>query len=281
MAAKVTPRDIGALIEVRKKIAELSYKKGFAQRVGADEREIRIMEDELKRLEERKASLEKKTGNVEIFVPFQKKLEELQAQIGEKPQDELDMALRGRSGELYDMLRERGKILKRNVEARNEIGKLVLLSRALYPGLCSKIADAVKEGRVPDVEAQSLGVRLERIVLALNRMGIPCKVGEGKLVSSEEPWGEAKVFMNNGHIWIPKDSLERFNRNEIELEQVGIRLQVKNAERQVREFGEAETKEFEDLQNRYIGLLRVRKDIAGPYEKEMELEPAGNVGAVP
>lgn len=281
MAARVTPRDIGALIEVRKKIAELSYKKGFAQRVGADEREIRIMEDELKRLEERKASLEKKAGNVEIFVPFQAKLEELQKRIEANPQDEVDMALRGRSGELYEMLRERGKILKRNVEARNEIGKLVLLARPLYPGLCGKIAEAVKEGRVPDVEAQSLGGKAEKVVSALNRVGIACRVSEGKLVSSEEPWGEAKVFMNNGHIWIPKESLDRFNQNEVELEQVGIRLQVKNAERQVRQFGEAETKEFEDLQNRYIGLLRVRKEISDSYEKEMELEPPGDIGAVP
>ncbi len=281
MAAKVTPRDIGALIEARKKIAELSYKKGYAQRVGTDEREVRILDEELKRLEERRASLEKKIGNVEIFVPFQGKLEVLQKKIDANPQDELDMALRGRSGELYEMLRERGRIIKRNVEARNEIGKLVLLARPLYPGLCSKIADAVKEGKVPDVEAQSLGVRAERIVIALNRMGIACKVSEGKLVPSEEPWGEAKVFLNNGHIWIPRESLEKFNQNEIELEQVGIRLQVKNAERQVKDFSEEEMKEFEGLQNTYIGLLRVRKDLTAGYEKEMELEPPRDVGPVP
>ncbi len=265
--AKLTPRDIGALIEVRKKVAELSYKKGRLQRSG-DARELKEVEDELGRLGERKAALERKVGGMEIFVPFQKRLEELQAKISAHDDEDVAAAMRAKEGELYQMLKEKGSILKRNMEARNEIGKLIIMIQTTYPALRAKIVEAVREGRAPEMEVAELGGKEGRIVSSLNRMGISCRVRDGRIAPSEEAWCEAKVLLNNVHIWIPRENFEKFTQNEAEMELVGIKLQVKNAEKQVKTFDEAEMKVFRDLQVKYIDLLKVRKDITEIYEKE-------------
>jgi len=265
--AKLTPRDIGAFIEVRKKVAELAYKKGRLQ-AGGDAGQLKEIEEELSRLGERKAALEKKVDGVEIFVPFQKRLEELQAKISTHDDDDVAAAMRAKDGELYQMLKEKGAILKRNMEARNEIGKLVMVVQTIYPALRAKIVEAVREGKAPEMDAAELAGKAEKIVASLNRMGINCRLKEGKIAASEEPWNEAKVLLNNAHIWIPRENFEKFVQNEAEMELVGIRLQVKNAEKQVKTFDEGEMKVFKDLQTKYIDLLKVRKDIVDVYEKE-------------
>lgn len=265
--AKLTPRDIGALIEVRKKVAELIYKKGRLQGSG-DARQLKETQDELDRLGERKAALEKKVEGVEIFLPFQKRLDELQAKISTHDDDDVAAAMRAKDGELYGMLKEKGAILKRNMEARNEIGKLAIIVQTIYPALRAKIVEAVKEGKAPEMEAAELAGKAEKIVASLNRMGMSCRLKEGKIAPSEEQWGEAKVLLNNAHIWIPRESFDKFVQNEAEMELVGIKLQVKNAEKQVKTFDEGEMKVFKDLQTKFIDLLKVRKDITDVYEKE-------------
>jgi len=266
--AKLTPRDIGALIEVRKKVAELTFKKGRLQRSGEGGRDLKDVEEELGRLGERKAALEKKIGGVEIFVPFQKRLDELQAKICTHDDEDVAAAMRAKDGELYQMLREKGAILKKNMEARNEIGKIILMVQTAYPALRAKVVEAVKEGKAPEMEAAELAGKAEKIVASLNRIGISCRLKEGRIAPSEEPWGEAKVLLNNAHIWIPRENFDRFVQNETEMELVGIKLQVKNAEKQVKTFDEGEMKVFKDLQARYIDLLKVRKDLTDVYEKE-------------
>ncbi|MCX6768408.1 MAG: hypothetical protein NTY83_01015 [Candidatus Micrarchaeota archaeon] len=266
--AKLTPRDIGALIEVRKKVAELTFKKGRLQRSGEGGRDLKEIEDELNRLGERKAALERKTDGIEIFMPFQKRLEELRVQISTHDDEDVAAAMRAKDGELYQMLKEKGAILKKNMEARNEIGKIILMMQTAYPALRARIVEAVKEGKAPEMEVAELAGKEGKIVASLNRIGIGCRLKEGKIAPSEEPWNEAKVLLNNAHIWIPRESLDKFVQNEAEMELVGIKLQVKNAEKQVKTFDESEMKVFKDLQTKYIDLLKARKDITDVYEKE-------------
>lgn len=266
--ARLTPRDIGALIEARKKVAELDYRKGRLIRSGAGGRDLKEVEEELARLGERKAFLEKKAEGIEIFMPFQKRLEELQAKISAHDGEDVAAAMRAKDGELYQMLKEKGAILKRNLEARNEIGKLVVMAQMLYPMVRAKLVEAVKEGKAPDIGVAELCGKEGKIVSSLNRVGISCRVKEGRICASDEQWNEAKVLLNNVHIWIPRENFEKFMQNEAEMELVGIRLQVKNAEKQVKAFDEAEMKAFKDLQAKYIDLLKARKDITEVYEKE-------------
>ncbi len=192
----------------------------------------------------------------------------MQVKISTHDDEDVAAAMRAKDGELYQMLKEKGAILKKNMEARNEIGKLILMAQTIYPALRAKIVEAVKEGKAPEMDAAELAGKAERIVASLNRTGIVCRLKEGKIAPSEEPWNEAKVLLNNTHIWIPRENFDKFMQNEAEMELVGIKLQVKNAEKQVKTFDENETKVFQDLQTKYIDLLKVRKDIADVYEKE-------------
>ncbi|HNT60842.1 MAG TPA: hypothetical protein PKJ97_02585 [Candidatus Bilamarchaeaceae archaeon] len=268
MAKTVSPRDIGGIIEVRKRIAELTYKRGYAMRKG-DQAAMKEASEELAGLEVKKANLEKKASGIEVYFPFQGRTEELGAGIAKHGEEEVDAALVAKSGELYKMLCERGKLLRRNMEAKNEIGKVVLIGMTVAPEVRAKLVEAVRAGKAPDIDAAAFGPNLEKLVAALNRSGIGCKVAEGRIVPSEEDWVEEKVVLNNSHVWIPKQSLDKFVQNEMELERMGVRLQIKNAEKQVKNFSEDEMKEFEGLQGKYLDLMRVRKDLTAGYEKEI------------
>ncbi|MDD2655884.1 MAG: hypothetical protein PHQ80_04425 [Candidatus ainarchaeum sp.] len=268
MGNKVSPRDIGGLIELRKKVAELKYRRGYALRKGEQDA-AKETSDEISGLESKMASLVKKTEGIDAYVPFQARIEELGAEIGKRKEDEVDAALRAKGGDLYKLLEERGKLLRANVEARNEIGKIVLIGMTVAPETRATLAEAVKVGKAPEMEAAAFGPNAGKLVAALNRAGLSCKVADGKIMPSGEKWGEEKVALNNGHVWIPKQSLDRFVENETEIEKVGVRLQIKNAEKQVKNFSEEETKEFQDLQSRYLGHMKVRKEITAAYEQEI------------
>lgn len=268
MGNKVSPRDIGGLIELRKKVAELRYRRGYALRKG-DQEAAKEISGEIPGVEAKMAALEKKTEGIEAYMPFQARIEELGAEIGKQKEEDVDAALRAKGGDLYKILGERGKLLKANVEARNEIGKIVLIGMTVAPEARAKLAEAVKAGKAPEMEAAIFGPNADKLVAALNRAGLCCRIAEGKIVPSGEKWGEEKVTLNNGHVWIPKQSLDKYMENEVEMEKVGVRLQIKNAEKQVKNFSEEETKEFEGLQSRYLGLMKVRKEITAAYEQEI------------
>jgi hypothetical protein len=268
MGNKVSPRDIGGLIELRKKVAELRYKRGYALRKG-DQASAKEISDEISGAEAKMASLLKKTEGIEAYLPFQARIEELGAEMVKQKEEDVDAALRAKSGDLYKMLGERGKLLRANVEARNEIGKLVLIGMTVAPEVRAKLAEAVKAGKAPDMEAAAFGPNAGKLVAALNRAGLGCKVAEGKIVPSGEKWEEEKVVLNNSHVWIPRQSLDKYRENEVEMEKVGVRLQIKNAEKQVKNFSDEEKKEFEGLQSKYLGLMKVRKEITAAYEQEI------------
>jgi hypothetical protein len=268
MGNKVSPRDIGGLIELRKKVAELRYRRGYALRKGEQEAAKEIS-GEIPGMEAKMAALVKKTEGIEAYTPFQARIDELGAEIAKQKEEDVDAALRAKGGDLYKILGERGKLLKANVEARNEIGKIVLIGMTVAPEARAKLAEAVKAGKAPDMDAAAFGPNADKLVAALNRAGLCCRIAEGKIIPSGERWEEEKVTLNNSHVWIPKQSLDKYMENEVEMEKVGVRLQIKNAEKQVKNFSEEETKEFEGLQSRYLDLMKVRKGITAAYEQEI------------
>jgi hypothetical protein len=55
------------------------------------------------------------------------------------------------------------------------------------------------------------------------------------------------------------------------MQQVNVKIQLKNAERQIRQFGEAEEKEFDELQKKYLELIKQKDEILKNYEEESNL----------
>ena len=269
---KVDSRTVGALVELRKEVAELEYKKGYVERNSPSNEELgREVEEELQDARDKLAAVEARISGagVEIIIPFQCKIDELNEKISKHELKAIDKALKSKEGELFKLLTERGNLLRTNAEHKREVGKLALLLPLFEKSKREALIEMVKEGKVEELELPTTEPKTKALVPVLNRLGLRCKAEDGKLLPSDGDWKEGRVPLNNEHVWVPKEHTDSYILNEKQIHQVGVKLQVKNAEKQVREFGSEEMKEFEDLQNTYLTLLKVRKELVENYESEL------------
>ncbi|MEM4272396.1 MAG: hypothetical protein QXH30_02305 [Candidatus Bilamarchaeaceae archaeon] len=274
MEERLTAREIAAYIELRKRIAEDEYRLKYVRSTAGDH--SRLIEEIERELRECKPKLKIIEGKMEskglrLTVPFQEKIEAISQAIGKLPPEEVEKAIRSKSGEIYAWLSERGKIVRRNVEARNEIAKLniIMATAPQEARLC--IMEAMRRGEPGERKAALPAELKEKVVKLLNRSGVHCSLAEDRLVKGADGWNESRVFVNNEYFWVPSEKLNAFTENEKLLAEVSVKLQVKNAELQVITFNEAQQNEFKALQAQYLDLLKARKEFIGAEEKDLEL----------
>lgn len=272
MEDRLTAREIGAYIELKKRVAEEEYRLNYIKSIAGDH--STLISDIEQELRESKAKIKLIEGKMEsrkmvLTLPNQQKIEEYTELISRLPKDEVQAAIKNKAGDAYAYLSERGKLMKRNLETKNEIGKLNILMANVSPEARECIREALVKGEPGGREAAFDDENGKKIVKLLNRVGIRCKYSEGKLVKSADELGENRVVANNEYFWIPSDKLGPFTENEKLLATVSVRLQVKNAEMQAITFNEEQQKEFQELQTQYLDLLKSRKEIIGEEENEL------------
>ena len=270
---KVDARTVGAIIEARKKYAELVFKKGFVERNSPGSKELlEEVERELGEAQAKLTALEERasSSNVEIILPFKSRLDQLDAEISQKEPKEMDEALKAKEGALFTLLSEKGAIIRSNVEHRLEIGKLAFLLPQFPKEQRDRLRGMVEAGKAEEMPIPNNEKKSKMLIAVLNRLGLGCRLEAGTLTPTQEDWEEGKVQLNNEYIWLDKTRLPAFAQNEKSIMEISTKLQVKNAERQVRDFGEEEMNEFNDLQSTYLTLLNMRKDLAQDYENELK-----------
>ncbi len=274
MEERLSAREVAAYIELRKRIAEDEYRLKYIRSVAGDhsrlideiERELRECRPKLKIIE---GKMESK--NLQLTVPFQEKIEAISQAVNKIPAEDVDRAIKSRSGEIYAWLSERGKMVRKNIEARNEIAKLNLLMASASQEVKACIAEALRKGEPGERKADLSGEPGAKIVRLLNRSGVHCVYAEEKLVKGANGWNESRVLVNNEYFWVPSEKLDTFTENEKMLAEVSVRLQVKNAELQVITFNEVQQNEFKALQTQYLDHLKARKELIGAEEKDLDL----------
>lgn len=274
MEERLTAREIGSYIELRKKIAEDEYKYNYIKSTAGDHSQLLGEMD--REIRENKAKMKIIEGKIEhrglqLVVPFQNRIEKLAEAVSKAPPEEVSKAMKEKTGELYSCMSERGKIIRKHIEAKNEIGKLNVLAHQSSTELKACIHETLKNGEPAERPAELGDERGSRIVRLLNRVGIRCNFYEGKLVKMGDDWPESRVLVNSDYFWVPSEKLGAFTENEKMLAEVSVRLQVKNAELQVITFNEQQQNDFKNLQTHYMELLRSRKEMIGLEEKELEL----------
>ena len=274
MEDRLTAREIGAYIELKKRVAEEEYRLNYIKNTAGDH--STLISDIEQELRESKAKIKLIEGKMEsrkvvLALPNQQKIEEYTELISRLPKDEVQAAIKSKTGDAYAYLSERGKLIKRNIETKNEIGKLNILMANASPESRGCVREALIKGEPGEREASLGDENGGKIVRLLNRVGIRCKYSEGKLVKSAEELGESRVVANNEYFWIPSGKLGPFTENEKLLATVSVKLQVKNAEMQAITFNEEQQKEFQELQTQYLDLLKSRKEIIGEEENELGL----------
>jgi hypothetical protein len=260
-------RECAKLIEFKKMKAENDYKLRYLERTGAEKEAKEIIKSENENLQREIERIEKllKENNYVFFVPMEAELERLNKRLKEFKDEEIDKAMRTRTGEAWNILSARGSIIKRNVELKEEIGKLIDDVNKLKKK--EKVIEIVRNGGIKE-EVKTDGEKsalVARIAKRMGRLGINVIFRNKKLIKGKPDESEIMTRVGNEIIWVPEREAEGILLNERNLENVSVKIQVKNAERQIRKFSEEEEKEFEELQKEYLELLKKREEYVKKY----------------
>ncbi len=209
-------------------------------------------------------------AHLELIVPFEEKIEELNRQLGGYTAREIIGALESRSGELYSLLAERGKIIKKNHAARTEIAKLSIVLARLPDGLRDSLKAAVRKGSITEpVLLNGCGSDVSgRMLRLLNRVGVPAVIVEGKLTGEGVTETEVMFRFDSENVWVSKEKQEQLSKNIERMEKISRRIQFKTAERQIRVFEGEEEDNFRNLQKEYLELLKERDSLLDDFRSE-------------
>ncbi|MGV8084883.1 MAG: hypothetical protein ACP5N9_01375 [Candidatus Bilamarchaeum sp.] len=263
---ELTTKELARLIELRRKKTELIHE----QKSGLDRA------GEINAIEQNALAIENKVKElgVVIVVPNGKKLDELTQKLRGLPPDQIKEAMKIKDGLVYHMLKERSDIIRANYDNRLEVSKLSICSSMIEAEKRVLIHDAIVSGVIstPIDMSKIDQSKVALIVKALNRCGIKCKSAEGVLVPQDTTeYIEKIVDVSGNRIWVSNDLKPKFDENVVLMQQVNVKIQLKNAERQIRQFGEAEEKEFDELQKKYLELIKQKDEILKNYEEESNL----------
>jgi hypothetical protein len=258
---EVRVRDIERLIELNKRKAELEFQKSVFGVEGGDE--MREVNSDI-------LDLLKKTKGIAITYPKQGKLDELGAKLRDFSAEQMKEALSSRSGDAYDLLQERGTIIKENYRNRLEVAKLSLTISMLSGDERKAVSDAIRSGRLGgSIKISSLnGSSLSNMARFLRRCGMPCDAKDGELVPAEGVDAEVRLEMQDRHVWVSQDAKEKLDENLGMMKGLTQKIQLINAQRYVKDFNEDEEKEFEELQNEYLRLLKEQDELLREFNAE-------------
>ncbi|MEM3111815.1 MAG: hypothetical protein QXY90_02055 [Candidatus Anstonellales archaeon] len=270
----ITAQDIASHSVYLRKKNELSFQLEFLRKQGSSEEDfhIKALLNQLKLVEEKLEPVEKRLRMVDLVMISPKKeiIDQLTEEINAYTQEERYMAMIQKRGPLYEKMKQRASLARRNYENREEIARLILLVNSLQ----REEAEGIK--RMAELEGEESvdlsnvedDKKLEILVL-LNRIGIPAVVVGNKLVrSSEEDKSEVeRLVEKEKKVWIRKEKAAEFDRNERLIEEANKKLQKLNAIRQIRQLEDKEYDEFVKAQNDYLEGIERRKEFLNEAKK--------------
>jgi len=267
----MSARDLARLLELNKKKAELEFQRDVLGMHALEE-----LGPIISNLESLNAKA--KDAGVEIVLPDQKRFEELGKDLaGFSPQD-IREGLKIRDGQAYQALKDRGMIVKKHQENRFEIAKMCILMSTMENDQRKALSVAVKEGALAgNVSIGSLD-EMDRKKLArfLRRCGISCAVSKEELAPAlEDEEKEVRIEVSNRNVWISESSKALLEENLRRINTVNARIQLKNAERQIKVFDTEEENLFASLQREYLDLLKEQDELLKEYNGE-EKRPLKN-----
>lgn len=253
-------------MELNKKRAELEFKSSaLGIDCGAELRSITANADEI--------AAKAKAAKVDIILPNEKRLQGLGSALSAFSPQQLKEALVNRNGQAYELLQQRGIIVKQNHENRSEVAKLSM-AIARMPSHDRDIATAVvRSGTLKTtVQLTFTGEPLVRdIARYLRRCGIGCTASGRNLVSDMQPHDEVRMEMPNRKVWVTESVKAQLEENLRRINALTAGIQLKNAERQIKHFSEQEENEFVTLQRQYLDLLKQQDELLREFNEEENL----------
>ncbi|MEW6723172.1 MAG: hypothetical protein AB1324_07950 [Candidatus Micrarchaeota archaeon] len=263
---EMTAKELARLIELERKRNELEFRQRvLGEEAGAEHRAVSAGAKSLRD----KAS----AAGVHLVFPAQARLEELESALESVPPDSIRESLKIRDGKVYALLRERSVILKKNYENRAEIAKISIILSMMAPAESAGLAEAVKAGSmsVPAGVGSLDESGRRRLARVMTRCGFPCSARGESLVPSEDAEKEARIEFSNRVVWVSEVSKGVLEENLRRMQALNSRIQLKNAERQIKVFSEEEETHFATLQREYLDLLKQQDELLKDYREEEKL----------
>ena len=79
---------------------------------------------------------------------------------------------------------------------------------------------------------------------------------------------EVKVEIANRPVWVSDETLLKIQENLNKISSINAKIQLKNAERQIRHFDDTEETTFNTLQHEYLQLLKEQDELLKGYWEE-------------
>lgn len=255
-------KEVAKLIELQKRKRSLELKKSL----GND------CEEELKSVSEilNGALSKASSSGIDMVVPNQGRVEDIESLLKDMPANDVNEALKSRSGEAYDLLAERARISSTNSRNRFEIAKLILILSKMDDVERANLASAIKSGKVEaPLKVGSLkDNERARLVRLLFRCGIACSLEDAQIMEGEPEEKDFPVTIQNRNVWVNHETRKQLEENLKKIEVLGSELQVRNAKRHVMTFSEEEETKYTSLQAEYLGLLKEQDELLKDYHAE-------------
>lgn len=212
-------------------------------------------------------------ADITLTIPNQDKIADYTQKLVEYTNEEIISALSSKTGEVYDLLKQRGKYLKNNYENRENIAKLSILLAKIDKQTTESILTAVRTGTIssPISFKKTDEFHKDRISLFLQRMGVKQQL-EDTAKDDESDVSEVVVEISNRKVWVSKKLSERLSEILKKMQDINPKLQLKNAERQIREFDDEEEKQFSSMQQEYLKLLKEQDVLLKDFYDEDKIE---------
>lgn len=173
--------------------------------------------------------------------------------------EEKAAAIESKSGPLFEAIKKRLVILKKNREMKKELATVFHLLLSLdNDEIKQQILDAIKSGKPLKRPLPPGDERIKHLSSLLSRFGLYNNASQKKYVVSRDI------------IWLEGEEAKKMDGILAELAKLEPDLQWKNAQRQIKCFNEDEEKEFAEVQKKYLELLNLRDQIIQEYKKKEE-----------
>ena len=283
----ISSRELVDHAVLSRKRNELSFKRDFLLRSGAKEGELHLkaISEELSLVEQKLAPVAEKltVADMITLVPNRKEIEEFTSKINQYARGELDLAIREKKGDAYELMKRRAALVKNNYERREDVARLTILLNSFPRKDGEALRGMVEEGSGADADVSFIPHdRQQELVNLTSRLGRPSCVYAGSFsldkkkaeLAELKAANEVERTITGGRkVWVDDSKLIEFDENEKRIAQLLGRIQSKGAEKTARALSDEESVSFDKSQTEYLEALNRR----GQLVRGLELNESAKV----
>jgi hypothetical protein len=249
-------KNIVKFIELSKKKAELEFFQRYFSKPFSQE-EFSSLISQLSQID---AFFK---GKKLFFVlPYQSTINSTNAEIEKFDPSDFSKQILSKNGSAYDLFVLRGNIVKKNFADRYEIAKILALSLKIDPILSAKITELLFS---PDpnlmLDVTEPSTEVVSLLILLRKIGIPFKVSNPSVEEKISLAVFSPLYLGYRNYYFTKEQIDRFNQIEKEIAALMPSIQLKNAEAQIKKFTPEEQNAFEEIQGKYLHLIKEKEEL--------------------